>query len=139
MGRGVKKRNCSWVGGDLEDVTTLAPSSDKDLNRIQVRLMQLSIFAITIPPCASPGICTENLPPLWGFCILIFVLGAGILLGYVPRGGHLSINDFCHFWNFHYNRKNWRQTTLRGYLLLRNLYVFKEVIQTLNIMSKVIV
>ena len=30
-----------------------------------------------------------------------------LLLGQLPNGGHLSINDVCHLWIFHYNGKNW--------------------------------
>ena len=30
-----------------------------------------------------------------------------LLLGQLPRGGHLCINDVCHLWIFHYNGKNW--------------------------------
>ena len=53
--------------------------------------------------------------------------GGGNLLGYLPRDGHLSINDFCHFWNFHYNGKNWRLTTLWGFICCSEiLYVLKE-------------
>ena len=29
------------------------------------------------------------------------------LLGQLPSGGHLSINDACHLWIFHYNGMNW--------------------------------
>ena len=28
-------------------------------------------------------------------------------VGAAPRGGHLSINDVCHLWIFHYNGSNW--------------------------------
>ena len=73
-------------------------------------------------PHAPLGICTENLSPLLGFCILIFARGGDFLV-YVPRGWYLSINDFCHFWNFHCNRKNWQQTTLWS-LISEILYVF---------------
>ena len=54
--------------------------------------MQLSIFAMTIPPPprAPPGICTENSPPLWGFCILIFARGAGIFWG-MSRGAGICL------------------------------------------------
>ena len=53
-------------------------------------VMQLSIFAMTIPPRAPPGICTENSPPLWGFCILIFARGAGIFWG-MSRGAGICL------------------------------------------------
>ena len=71
------------------------------------------------PPRAPPGICTKSLPLPWGFCIQAFARGGEDLLGQLPRGGLLSINDVCHVWkffpgNFHYiyNGKNWRLTTL---------------------------
>ena len=67
---------------------------------------QVSISSITIPP-RTPGIYTKHLPPPWGFCIQAFARGGGDLLGQLPRGGHLSINDVCHISNFHYNGKNW--------------------------------
>ena len=91
------------------------------------RLMQVSISSITIPR-APPEICTKHLPPPWGFCILAFARGGGggDLLGLLLRGGHLSVNDFCYFWNFHYNGKNWRLTTLWGLFVSLKFYVLKE-------------
>ena len=44
--------------------------------------MQLSFFAIIILPYRLLlGIYTENLPLLWGFCILIFAWGQGFFGG----------------------------------------------------------
>ena len=55
-------------------------------------------------------------------------------------GGHLSINDFSHFWNFHYNCKNWRLTSHWGSFFVLKFYMFfKKIIQTLSIMSNVFV
>ena len=94
-------------------------------------VIQVLISSITIPPPpppgAPPGICTKNLSPPWGFCILAFAGGGGggeNLLGYLPRGRHLSINNFCHFLNFHYNGKNWRPTTLWGLFVALKFYMF---------------
>ena len=43
----------------------------------------------------------------------------------------MSINDFCHFWNFHYNGKNWRLTALWGLFVALKVYTFlKQIIQT---------
>ena len=43
----------------------------------------------------------------------------------------MSINDFCHFWNFHYNGKNWRLTALWGSFVALKVYTFLEqIIQT---------
>ena len=36
------------------------------------------------------------------------------------------MNDFCNFWNFHYNGKNWRLTTLLGLLVALKFYMFKK-------------
>ena len=48
--------------------------------------------------------------------------------GFAPKicPHHLSINDFCHFWNFHYNGKNWRLTTFLGLFVALKFYVLKE-------------
>ena len=48
----------------------------------------------------------QNFAPPWGFCILAFAQGWGYVGIAISRGGHLSINDFYHFWNFHYKFKN---------------------------------
>ena len=43
----------------------------------------------------------------------------------------MSINDFCHFWDFHYNGKNWRLTALWGLFVALKVYTFlKQIIQT---------
>ena len=45
--------------------------------------------------------------------------------------GRLSINDFYHFWNFHYNGKNWRLTTLWGGFVALKFYMFlNKIIQS---------
>ena len=63
--------------------------------------MQLSIFAMTIPPPrAPPGICTENSPPLWGFCILIFARGGRGFLGVCPEGRAFVYKRFLPFLEF---------------------------------------
>ena len=73
------------------------------------------------PPRAHSGICTKNLPPPWGFCIQAFAWGGGGFVGEAPEGWAFVWNDVCHFWNFHYNGKNWRLTQHFGvYLLLWN-------------------
>ena len=36
------------------------------------------------------------------------------------------MNDFCHFWNFHSDGKNWRLTTLLGLFVALKFYVLKE-------------
>ena len=66
------------------------------------------------PPVHPRGFAPKFLPPPWGFCILAFAQGWGYVGIALSRGGHLSTNDFYHFWNFHYNGKNWRLTTLWG-------------------------
>ena len=45
------------------------------------------------PPPRTPGICTQNLPPLWGFCILIFAWGRGFV-GIGPKGRGLVYKRF---------------------------------------------
>ena len=87
--------------------------------------MQVSISSITIPP-RTPGDLHQKFAPTLGLLHPSFCLGAWILLGLLPRGGHLSINDFCDFWNFHYNGKNWRLTTLWGLFVALKFYVLKE-------------
>ena len=82
-------------------------------------VIQVSISSITIPPRTY-----GDLPKPWGFCILAFAQGQGFV-GIAPEGGHLSLNDFCHFWNFHYNGKNWRLTTLWG-LFVALKFCFKR-------------
>ena len=84
--------------------------------------MQLAIFAITIPR-APPGICTKKFAPTLGLLHPSFCPGAGIFW-VAPEGRGFAIIDFCHFWNFHYNGKNWRQTTLWGLFLVLKFYMF---------------
>ena len=73
-------------------------------------VLQVSISSITIPPL-TPGDFHHKFAPTLGFLHPSFCPGGGDLLGQLPRGGHLSIKDFCHFWNFHDNGKNWRLAT----------------------------
>ena len=97
---------------------------------ILVERMQLSIFAITIIP-RTPGIGTKHFSPPLGFCIQDFSRGGGDLLGQLLTGGHLSVNDVCHFWNFHYNGKNCRLITLCGLLIALTFCTFlKKIIQS---------
>ena len=82
---------------------------------------------------AAVSFC-DNHPPAhrWGFAPKIcphpgafasqLLLGGRGFVGIAPEAvwpmsGHWSINDFCHFWNFHKNGKNWRLTKLWGLLL----------------------
>ena len=58
--------------------------------------MELSNFAITIP-CPAPGICTENLLRLLGYCILIF---AGGLFGVDSEGRAFVCKRFLPFLEF---------------------------------------
>ena len=85
------------------------------------------------PPPPPQGICTENLLPFWGICILIFAQGGGGIF----LGRALSRNDFCHFWNFHCNSKNWWEATLWGliFVALKFYTFFLKKIRTSNIMS----
>ena len=74
----------------------------------------------------APKIC-----PYPGLLHPSFYPGSGDLLGQLPRGGHLSINDVCHFLNIRYNVKNWRLTTLWGLLVALKFYTFlKKIIQS---------
>ena len=93
-----------------------------------MQLMQLSIFAITTPR-APQGICTENLPPLWGFCILIFAGGGGEIFAVGPEG-----------WAFVYKRffSLLSQELAIDNTLGFNIYTFfKKIFQTSSTMSKV--
>ena len=46
-------------------------------------------------------------------------------------GRVLSINDVCHFWNFHFDGRNWGLTTLRGLLVALKFYTFlKKMVQS---------
>ena len=115
------------------DVLEMALEKKCRLTR-SIVIMQVSILSITTsPPPTHPGICTKTSPPSWAFCIQAFAQGGGggDVLGQLPRGGHLSINDVCHFWNFHYNGKNWWLTTLRGLLVALKFYTFlKKIIRS---------
>ena len=93
-------------------------------------IMQVSISSITIPLCTH-GDLHQKFAPALGLWHPSFCPVGGHLLGQLPRGGHLSINDFCHFWNFHYNGKNWRLTGLWGLFVALKVYTFlKQIIQT---------
>ena len=42
----------------------------------------------------------------------------------------MSVNDFCHFSNFHYDGKNWQLTTHCGLFVALRFYTFmKKIIQ----------
>ena len=43
------------------------------------------------------------------------------------------MNDFCYFWNFNYNGKNWRLTTLWDLFVALKFYVFKRKLFNLKI------
>ena len=61
-------------------------------------IMQVSISSITIPP-RTPGICTKNLSPPWGFCILAFARGWGFV-GIAPEGRAFVCKRFLPFVEF---------------------------------------
>ena len=95
-------------------------------------IMQVSISSITIPPL-TPRDLHQKFAPTLGLLHQCFCVGGGggDLLGQLLRGGHLSINNVCHFWNFHYNGKTWRLTTLWGLLVALKFYTFfKKIIQS---------
>ena len=48
------------------------------------------------------------------------------LLGKLPRGGHLSVNDVSHLWIFHYNGRNLRLTTLWDLLVALKFCKFSK-------------
>ena len=106
---------------------TLALIKEKRWLRIQFsQIMQVSISSITIPP-RTPGICTKNLPPPWGFCILAFAPGGGGNCWDSSRGAGICLLTISAiFWIFHYNGKNWRLTTLWGLFVALKFYVLKE-------------
>ena len=56
-------------------------------------------FCCNHPPPTSPGICTEDLPLLWGLCILIFALERGFVGGGSERRA-IVYRRFFPFWNF---------------------------------------
>ena len=81
-------------------------------------------------PPRTPGDLHQTFSPTLGILHPSFCPGGGDLLGQLPRGGHLSINDVCHFWNFRYNGRNWRLTILWGLLVALKFYTFlKKIIQ----------
>ena len=47
----------------------------------------------------------------------------------------MSVNDFCDFWNFHYNGKNWLLTTLWGLFVVLK-FCFKGKLFNLKIETK---
>ena len=75
-------------------------------------------------PPAHPRDLHQKFAPTLGLLHPSFCLGGGDLLGQLPRGGHLSINDVCHFWSFQYNGYNFRLTTLWGLLVALNFVHF---------------
>ena len=68
------------------------------------------------PPRTLLGFAPKFTPTL-GFWHPSFCLGGRDLLGQLPIGRHLSINNVFHFGNFHYDGKNWQLTTLWGLLV----------------------
>ena len=86
--------------------------------------MQVSIFAITNPP--PPGDLHQKFASALGLLHPTFCPGGRGFVGVAPwrGGGHLSTDDFCHIWNFHYNSKNWRQTALWGLYVALKFYTF---------------
>ena len=52
------------------------------------------------------------------------VFARGGFVGVGPEGRALSAYNFCHFWNFHYDRKNWRLITLWGLFVALKVYTF---------------
>ena len=81
-------------------------------------------------PPRTPGICTKNLPPPWGFSILTFVREAGICWG-SSEGRAFVCKRFLPFLEFSYNGKNWRLTALWGLFVALKVYTFlKQIIQT---------
>ena len=116
----------SIVQRGTTEPTTAAAEPDSNLCYLCNNLDYAAInFCRNHSPRAPPGICIKNLPPLWRFC------PGGGFVGVVPKGRAFSINDFCHFWNFHHYGRNWRLTTLSGLLVALKLYTFlKTMIQS---------
>ena len=82
-------------------------------------------------PQRTPGDLHQKFAPAVGLLHPNFCPVGGDLLRQLLRGGHLSINDVCHFRNFHYNGKNWRLSTLWGLLVALKFYTFlKKIIQS---------
>ena len=108
----------------VETCKQLIPADSKRIMLLCIQdIMQLSIFAINIPLC-TPGDLHQTFVPTLGRLRPSFCLRARNFWGQLPRGGHLSVNDVCHFWSFHYNGKNWRLTTLWGLLVALKFYTF---------------
>ena len=86
--------------------------------------MQGSVTSITIPPLTT-GDLHQKFAPTLGLLHPSFCRGGGNLLGQLPRGGHLSINDVCHFWNLQWQELA-TDNTLGFACCSEILYVFKE-------------
>ena len=102
-------------------------------SKVLLLFMQLSIFAITIPFPHTPGDLHQKFAPNPGLLHPSFCPGGRDLLGQLSRGRHLSVNDVCPFWNFHYNGKNLATDNNLGFSCCSKiLYVFKENYSTLD-------
>ena len=87
-------------------------------------IMQVSISSITIPASRISGDLHKKFAPTLGLLHPSFCPEGRGLLEQLPRGGHLSINSVCHFWNFRYYGRNWQLTTLWGLLVALKFYAF---------------
>ena len=120
----------SIVQRGTSEPTTAGAEPDSNLCYLCNNLDYAAINFCHNHPLRTPGICIKNLPPLWRFRILAFARGGGGFVGVVPEGRAFSINNFCHFWNFHHYGRNWRLTTLWGLFVALKLYTFlKTMIQ----------
>ena len=73
---------------------------------------------------APPGICIKN---SGAFTSWLFPGEGRRFDGVVPKRRAFSINDFCHFWNFHHYGRNWRlDNTLEFICCSETVYVFKD-------------
>ena len=86
--------------------------------------MQVSISSITIPPARSRTHrdLHQKFAPTWGFFILVFARGE--FVGVAPERRAFVYERFLPFWNFQYNGKNWRLTTLWGLFVALNFICF---------------
>ena len=75
------------------------------------------------PPRAPPAICTKNLPPPWGFCILAFARRAGICWGSSRGAGICQKTIFAIFGIFIVMARI--DSTLGFICCSESLYVFK--------------
>ena len=100
--------------------TDMLETANQIINQ-QIRYAAVN-FCHNYPPPRAPS----RFAPTLGLLHASFCPGGGDLLGKLQRGEHLSINDFSHFWNFHYDGKNWRLTTLWGLLVALKFYVLKR-------------